>query len=418
MPGQLAGVVGPCPSCQTLIQAPHPAAQAHYEAHPQSAYHSPTAPTAQETTPAAESAQPAVLRPEPRQLPNRAEPIEAPSRVRSEPSGARPVLGSSGPPPTRQHRSRIVRFLVPMAFLGLAFGVIYGVKTFLQKDLRQEEPTTTETAGNGKAPSKVLAILPPEEDTFEDLTSGKGGESVAVADPLMPQIGDASGEPPSELQPVDGGIEALKLLEDFLAMKTLEERLPYMESKRAEIDIASSVLNGPLPEVLKISVDVRETNAIEQVIDYYYHVDFADAEGGINPQTMLVRTRGGGAPKVVVDPFIDLFGGRFARYAERPVEEADSFQIIISAGAFCYDDVPAPDKKYTLKILSREDTKEIAKAYFGKRSKIGEMLKDETSGFAYGQAKPSTVFMRWNMDEDPEKPFLEALDIKALNWNP
>ena len=46
------------------------------------------------------------------------------------------------------------------------------------------------------------------------------------------------------------------------------------------------------------------------------------------------------------------------------------------------------------------------------------MLEDEASGFAYGQAKACTVFMRWNTEEDPLKPFLEALDIKALNWNP
>jgi hypothetical protein len=92
--------------------------------------------------------------------------------------------------------------------------------------------------------------------------------------------------------------------------------------------------------------------------------------------------------------------------------------VIISAGAFCYDEVPGADKKYTLKILSRDDAKELGRAYFGKRSKIGDMLADETSGLAYGQAKACTVLMRWNVEEDPEKPFLEALDIKAMNWNP
>jgi hypothetical protein len=308
-----------------------------------------------------------------------------------------------------------------MTFLCLVLVVIYSVIAFLQKDLRAATGTITETSEKGEAPSKVKPILPPEKDSFEALTKEKrrsGTQSVAVGEPLMPEIGGLKGEAPPPLPPVDGGIEALALLEDFLAMKTLEERLPHIESKRSEIDIASSVLNGPLPEVMKISVDVRETNTIEQVIDYFYHVDFADAEVGVNPQTMLVRTRGGGAPRVVVDPFLDLYGGRFARYAAEPTKEAGTFQIIISAGAFCYDDVPSPDKKYTLKILSREDTKEIAKAYFGKRSKIGDMLENETSGLAYGQAKPCTVFMRWNMDEDPEKPFLEALDIKALNWNP
>ncbi|MEP2775774.1 MAG: hypothetical protein ABJQ29_04850 [Luteolibacter sp.] len=287
------------------------------------------------------------------------------------------------------------------------------MKTFLQKD------TIASGGGITDSEDKVRMILPEQDgDTFDSLT---GGEEVGTlpTDPLsMPEVGETDQDFPPEYQPVDGGIAALEVLEKFLAMSTLEERLPHLESKLMRAELAVSVLNAPLPEVLKITVDIRETNPIEQLIDYYYHVDFADGSDGVNPQTMLVRTRGGGDPVVVVDPFLDLFGGRFAEYAESPTAESGTFQVIISAGAFCYDDVPGPDKKFTLKILSREDTKEIAKAYFGKRSKIGDMLEDETSGLAYGQAKACTVFMRWNTDEDPQKPFLEALDLKALNWNP
>lgn len=311
-----------------------------------------------------------------------------------------------------------MRFLVPVLFLCVAVGVVYGVKTFLQKDRDGNSPPNQTTAAQGATEPAVNTILPPEDDSFESLAENEDPATLPVADPAMPPIGDVKNDFPPELQPVDGGIVALELLEEFLGMKTLEERLPHIETKRAEPELVNSVLSGTLPEALKISVDVRETNAIEQVIDYYYHVNFAAPDGGANLQTMLVRTRGTSPPKVVVDPFLDLFGGRFASYAEKPSEDAGTFQIIISAGAFCYDDVPGSDKKFTLKILSREDAKEITKAYFGKRSKIGYMLEDETSELAYGQAKACTVFMRWNTEEDPEKPFLEALDIKALNWNP
>ncbi len=305
--------------------------------------------------------------------------------------------------------------MVPVAFLCVAVGVMYGVKTFLQATPGEKKQTTE----GGKAEPAVRHILEPEDNSFETLTNPGGTAVIPVGEPTMPQIGGSIPDAPApELQSVDGGIAALKLLEEFLAMKTLDERLPHLETKRPEQELISSVLNSRLPEVLKTTVDVRESNAIEQLTDYYYHVDFATADGGINPQTILVRTRGTSPPKVVVDPFLDLFGGRFARFAEKPVKEAGTFQVIISAGAFNYDDVPGADKKYTLKILSRDDTKEIAKAYFGKRSKIGEMLEDEGSGLAYGQAKPCTVFMRWNTEEDPKKPFLEALDIKALDWNP
>lgn len=278
------------------------------------------------------------------------------------------------------------------------------------------------SAGGGITDSedkvRLIVVNEEESDTFDSLTDVNGSGTIPT-DPLrMPTAGQSSQDAPPEYLPVDGGLAALALLEKFLAMSTLEERMPHLESKLSKAELTASVLNEPLPEVLKIIVDIRETNPIEQLIDYYYHVDFADGSGGRNPQTMLVRTRGGGAPVVVVDPFLDLFGGRFAEYAKSPKEEAGTFQVIISAGAFCYDDVPGAEKKFTLKILAREDAKEISKAYFGKRSKIGDMLADESSGLAYGQAKACTVFMRWNSEEDPQNPFLEALDLKALNWNP
>lgn len=407
VPGQLAGVTGPCPYCQTLIQAPLPARQA-----------TPPQSKALYTQPSPPPAEAVYVPPEPRQLPSRSEPVEATTRIRAEPSGDRPALGRRDPTPQRQHRGFFKRALVPIAFLGIAAGVVYGVMTFLNMEPSGRFAETPERTESGEAPSLVNQILPDEDDSFEVLTAEGSGQSLTVGDPQMPEIGDVGEETSPNLPPIDAGIEALKVLEKFLEMKSLEERLPHLESKLPEADLANSVLNGPLPEVLNIAVDVRETNSIEQVTDYYYLVDFAGETGRVNPQTMLVRTRGTGAPKVVVDPFLDLFGGRFARFAEKPTEEAGTFQIIISAGAFCYDEVPLPDKKFTLKILAREDTKEIAKAYFGKRSKIGDMLEDETSGLAYGQAKPCTVFMRWNMDEDPQRPFLEALDIKELNWNP
>lgn len=311
-----------------------------------------------------------------------------------------------------------MRLLVPACFLIVAVGVMYGVKTFLQKDRSASSAKVEPAAGSAGTKSPVKRIIETEEGTFESLTETGKNPAIPVGEVPMPVIGDVEKDFPPELQTVDGGIAALALLEEFLAMKSLDERLPLIETKRPESELISSVLNGPLPEVLKTTVDVRETNAIEQVIDYYYHVDFASADGSPNPQTMLVRSRGTSPPKVVVDPFLDVFGGRFAAFAEKPSGDAGTFQVVISAGAFCYDDVPGPEKKFTLKILARDDAKEIAKAYFGKRSKIGDMLEDETSGLAYGQPKPCTVFMRWNTEEDPEKPFLEALDIKALDWNP
>lgn len=358
------------------------------------------------------------VRPEPRQLPNRSEPVEAPTRVRSEPSGeTRLRAGSPVPPVHRHRRNRFLRFLVPLLVLLLLAGAAYGVKTFLQIDRLAANQRTA--PGKGAKVSKVKEILPEDNDnTFEALTEKSEPQALPVGEPEMPRISTGEPQEPADPPPVDGGIAALRVLEDFLAMKNLADRLPHLESKRSQSELEASVLNAPLPEVRGVEVDVRDGNSVEQLVDYYFHVDFVGENGGINTQTMLVRTQGESAPKMVVDPFLDLFGGRFAEYASTPRKAAGTFQVIISAGAFCYDDVPAPEKKFTLKILSRENSREIAKAYFGRRSKIGMMLQDEGSGLGYGQAKPCTVFIRWNLDEDPERPFLEALDITSLDWNP
>ena len=402
---------------QAPAAAPPYAGQPQYESPPgyeAPDYYAPPRPQPQyqHRQPQPPQGQPTVLRPAPRQLPDRTEAIESPTRARRDPSGdIRPRAEPAGPPPERHHRSRFVRALVPLVFLCIALGVVSGVKSFLQTDRNQPEEKAASAGAGG---STVKPILPPD-NTFEALT-GEGTETLPVGDPDMPEIGGNQPEAPAP--PIDSGIAALRLLEEFLEMKSLDERLPHLESKLGEAVLASSVLNGPLPEVLKTTVDIREINSIELVTDHYYHVDFADDEGGVNPQTMLVRTRGTAPPKVVVDPFLDLFGGRFERYAAEPTKEAGTFQVVISAGGKCYEDIPDAEKKITMKILTREDTKEIARAYFGEQSEIARMLQDENSGLSYGMTKACTVFMRWNMEDDPERPFLEALRITELNWNP
>ena len=112
VPTQLAGVTGPCPYCQVLIQAPYPAApqppvqatpvqqpaavpsnyyQPQYQPPPKQApdYYAPprTQPQYQYREPQQPLGQPTILRPAPRQLPDRTEQIETPTRIRRDPSG-------------------------------------------------------------------------------------------------------------------------------------------------------------------------------------------------------------------------------------------------------------------------------------------------------------------------------------------
>ena len=211
----------------------------------------------------------------------------------------------------------------------------------------------------------------------------------------------------------------MAVLEKFLSAKTLAERLPYMETQTSEVELAQSCLSSPLPMTSKIEIDAQETNAVEQVIDFYHNVDFVVEGQPVNPQTILVRSRGTGDPEVVVDPFLDTYGGRLAAYAKNPSDKAGLFQVTVSAVASCNEEhVPNPEKKLTLKLLSRDNTKEIARAYFGKQSKITEMLENGTYSLSYGKAKACTVMLRWNTEDNPSMPYLEALTLKTLDWNP
>jgi hypothetical protein len=93
--------------------------------------------------------------------------------------------------------------------------------------------------------------------------------------------------------------------------------------------------------------------------------------------------------------------------------------LIIWAVASCNDpQVRNRENKLTLKLLPRDNAKAIAQAYFGRQSKIGRMLGDGPYSLSYGKAKPCTVVLRWNTEDHPEYPYLEAIHLKTMDWNP
>ena len=224
---------------------------------------------------------------------------------------------------------------------------------------------------------------------------------------------------PAGMEPKTPGEVSKEVLDQFLNAKSLAERLPLMETHTPESELAKSCLAGPLPEAKNFVMGAVENNAVEQVVDFYHHLDFEAGDNRTNPQTILVRIRGSAQPKVVVDPFLDSYGGRLADYAKSPSDKAGFFQTIVWPLASCYDErVPNHEKKLTLKLLPQVNAKEIALAYVGRQSKIAEMLADGTYSVAYGKAKACTVMLRWNAEDDPTMPYLEAVALRTLDWNP
>ena len=304
------------------------------------------------------------------------------------------------------------RFFMMLAFLLAAGALVFGVLTFLK-------------AQPGNASSRTIP-LPASKPVPAAVPAGEGTPPPASPTSALPtppaQQPPLSQPPPASPEDADAkspAMEALAVLEQFLTAKSLPERLPIIETKSPEAELATSCLARPLPPAPKMLLEFQESNTLEQLVDFYYSVDFVEENNRVNPQTILVRSRGGSAPKVVVDPFLDLYGGRLAAFAAKPSEKSGDFQVIAYAVASCLDPkIPNREKKLTLKLLARDNGKEVALAYFGKMSKIHEILEDGTYSLSYGKAKSCTVMLRWNTEDNPQYPYLEALTLKALDWNP
>jgi hypothetical protein len=264
---------------------------------------------------------------------------------------------------------------------------------------------------------------PPARSNLPTPPAETGKPALPSAQPIppaeLPTLIEPAPSLPDGIEAKAPAMEALGVLETFLTAKTLAERLPLMETKTPEAELATSCLAGPLPVAKSMLLDMQESNPLEEMVDFYFNVDFEGSDKVLNPQTLLVRVRGREVPKVVVDPFLDLYGGRLAAYASKPSDQAATFQVIASALASCNDPkIPDPEKKLTLKLLARENGKEIAPAYFGRMSKIHEMLEDGTYSLSYANARACTVMLRWNSEDSPDYPYLEAIRITALDWNP
>ncbi len=395
VPVNLAGVTGPCPTCQTMIQAPLAASDPATEA-----------PTA---VPAFQ-ASPTVLRPEPRQLPSRASPGEIFAKQMPAPNYSSLAFNDVQPPPRHATRNRLIRVVIPMLFLMTSVAIGFGVAPLLKSQSK---------GASSKGSVESPGTRPILQDPLPPSASEESSQQSPAPDLDTSSIIEAAPALPTGLEPKTQADVAKDVLDKFLAAKTLAERLPLMETRTTESELAKSSLARPFPEAKNFRIGAVENNVIEQVVDYYHDFDFDAGDNRTNPQTILVRIRGSAEPKVVVDPFLDSYGSRLADYAKLPTDKAGFFQVIVWPLATCYDDrVPNHEKKLTLKLLPQVNAKEIALAYVGRQSKIGQILEDGTYSLAYNKAKACTVMLRWNAEDDPNLPYLEAIALRTLDWNP
>ena len=341
---------------------------------------------------------------EPRQLPQRSEPVEIVSRPISEETD-RPREGSYSPPPRRRHSGLFRRALVPIVFLGATVALVAGLILLLTnpKLLSPTKPTPD------KPTSPVKRILTDDPAPTGDPVPNQGANtSPGKADPTPP-VPLVSAE--------DRGNRALKTLETFLKASSLEERQPIIETSTPPEELRKSCLNGKLPEA-RFDTLIQESNDLEKVVDCYYSVRFRTEDATENVQTMLVRIRGDAPPKVVADPFLDLYGGRLRDFMASSGKDSGKFQVVVTPMRYNPFKVPDPDSKRFIKLQSDSASPGlIGWAVFGVNGPIGKMLDDPSSGIRWGAPKYCTVILQWNRD-DPNKPYVEALDVTRFDWNP
>ena len=418
VPARLAGVTGPCPSCRSQIQAVHPPLVLPeipqvgpviippLERLPTEVCAGPTTPDA--PPPGVDAGAPQTV--------EEALPAGSPSGL-APVASASSTLGAALEVPQPQRGSGFKRLLLFLFFIIAVVTIGVGVVTFL-RDRSEKQRSKHSTS---KIPVKTS--FPREITRREPLDPPKLPEppilTPRVPPPAEQVIVDAKPSSAERTETPTPSQAATKVLENFLAAQTLAERLPLVVTQTPETMLADSCLAGLLPLAEEIFIEAIENNAAEQVVNFYHHVTFDTDDTAKKSQTILIQQRGAKEPKVVVDPFLDSYGGRLAAYAKAPSDRPGTFQVTILPLASCSEEsVPSREEKLTLKLLPQDGAKEIALAFFSKQSKIARTLEDGTYSLSYGKAKACTVVLRWNNEERPGKPYLEALAIKTLNWNP
>lgn len=455
VPVSFAGVTGPCPTCRSIIQAPHSlpvqvSVHVPVEMVPVSALLMPVDHSPSRTLSVQESAlsslpidvnladsTPSLVRvgksfeampspssssqrPEAKQLPNRDHNGDPIAQIVDEPIPENLDWKAPDPlEPRPSAKSQLVRLLIVILFV-LATGVlIYGIVIILNKQSSQNLPVENLTVQPNPSQSLPSQTKPNKQEHLKN-------PSLPEPKPLSPPITAPTPQTtvtPSSSQSKESETAASimttnEVLRKFLTAQSLEERLNFMETQTPQDELSSSCLAKALPATGKISINAQETHSDRKVVDSYYSVDFLEADQNINSQNILVRKRDNKNPKVVADPFLDSFGGRLKSYAQSPLDKTEIFQVTVTPVPSCTaKDIPNAEDKITLKLLAGDNAKEITRAYFGRQSEIGKLLDSGRSGLSYGKAEACTVVLKWNTHDKASQPYLEALAVKTLDWN-
>lgn len=324
-------------------------------------------------------------------------------------------------------RSRILLALIPAAFCALAT-LLSGLLLYyyLPNGPWRSQSRASEPLQVPKAKQDQESHNPGQESGSQPANPKPASTpppAAASSDPSTASApANAENPPPAaEADPVLPAVRANEVLEAFLHAKEGKARLGMVEPEASLQDLQTwEVTRGPLWEVAQVVPDMPQRLPQEQVTDYPYRVSFFIPNRKNVEFAMIVRQRGDQPPRVFLPAFLDLAGGRLANFTKEPnTQEPTAFHVVLEPVARCYEEnVPDPDRKFTLKLLASTVGKETSRAYVSTGSRFKAMLDDPESPVRWGTRRRATVTLQWNHKEDPAMPYLELIDINSLGWNP
>lgn len=456
MPVNLAGVTGPCPTCQAQISAPRPIATQPVVAQPVtppaavSPYAPPVAPPAQapQHSPIYGSAK-ENIRPEPRQSVNRTTPTGRaadPINPAPAPAAVAPVVKRSATSPGNVITARrkpakssfFLRALIPILILSVLGVGIFFLSRFLgghsmTQSPEQQKPAptlpnsieselgATDTAKPTTPTQPAIKVTAPPAPILSDTTPP---EKPPITEPItggiepLPTIPPAAATPPPTTAANNGAI-AKSIVEKFLTASSLDQRLPYIFSKKSAQELKGTIFDKPWPKA-EVIPGSQVPNSAERLTEFYYEVRFGQNDQKFPEQAViLVHQRGNEEPKIIAEPLLDTIGQRLHDFTLTPSTMPQDFYVIMDARSRCFDDaVPNAAKKSTFFLRAHNSGADIATAYANEQSATRKLFDDPIDGLKWKNPIPVVVTLQWNTSEDSKRPFLEIMEIKAKNWNP
>src|SRR5690606_35864383 len=116
-------------------------------------------------------------------------------------------------------------------------------------------------------PSRPILPTAPAKPKLPAEPNLSSGPALPVPAPEEPVISDPPPALPEGLEPKSPGTAAREVLEKFLHAKTLAERLPLIETRTPEAELAKSCLAAPLPAA-GFLIGAVENNPVEGVVDF------------------------------------------------------------------------------------------------------------------------------------------------------